>query len=734
MRGVLIFNGMKIAHSLVAELVRSMLREGLKKKREDRPRRITGSPSVIETWATEVTSQVSIISGQLDEWYGLNSDTRFEDVSATPSEPLKRWHQILKDDPHLVDVSDLYALHLNTVSYRIESAPLGLLSDLTGDENDRASVCATISCNYERPGHRESKGMFIPGRSSSPLTPDERQSGEILAGTIVIKLGTEVILKYDKSSKLAGNIVGYRVKRESADLLRSINHEVLHLTQYLSDRVFSAGRYGRYGSAGDRPGHESSASRAGREEHTESIAIEPDAYAISIITQARERFMSWLLDELNLATEKEDTRNQILDREYRTDNAKSFVESQIAEEMKMQDADYSHAYRSDAFSGAGSSKDVKRYIRMRSLNAIEKIVRGGDGLVKSYLENWISSGWKRPAFTPYLEAERKRKADLALDQERADAYIADVESLLAKMDQPMLDAVLQVADSLDIPGDPKYGQYFGMQFYARWNSKPYASRLADSLSSIVEEIDSKREEYTGLVESPWIRSYIDGWIDCVFEDMSSRGGNAFKSDPLIPSRGADIQDVGLGIRFEDYRGKTMSESSMRSLVRRALTETTRALPGEFSSNPVEIAIVQPQDPDYTQDSTGKEIPYINLLGEVPDAEIADQYNVPVSTVWLDRKHRGIPPFTRTARRDDEARFADLFGTMPDEELAEMTGMTLSAIKRARASMNIPPYRPGLPYEDLLGTMSDSDLGRIYDVNRQTIHAQRKKRGIPPYSG
>jgi hypothetical protein len=446
--------------------------------------------------------------------------------------------------------------------------------------------------------------------------------------------------------------------------------------------------------------------------------------------------MSWLRDELNLATEKEDTRNQILDREYRTDNAKSFVESQIAKEMKMHDADYSHVYRSDAFSGAGSSKDVKRYIRMRSLNAIEKIVRGGDGLVKTYLENWISSGWKRPAFTPRLEAERKRKADLALDQELADAYIADVEHALERMDKPMLDALASVAGSIDEPDDT--GPSAASQFFSEWYANGEDRKLMMELVYHFMHIDDIRERYTGTRPDPkkerWISSYISDWVIAVKEDIDKRGLAAATSDPLIPSRGADIQDVGLGIRFEDYRVKTMSESSMRSLVRRAMTETTRALPGEFSSNPVEIAIVQPQDPDYTQDSTGKEIPYINLLGEVPDAEIADQYNVPVSTVWLDRKHRGIPPFTRTARRDDEARFADLFGTIPDEELAEKTGMTLSAIKRARASMNIPPYRPALPYEDLLGTMSDADLGKIYDVNRQTIHAQRKKRGIPPYSG
>jgi len=180
----------------------------------------------------------------------------------------------------------------------------------------------------------------------------------------------------------------------------------------------------------------------------------------------------------------------------------------------------------------------------------------------------------------------------------------------------------------------------------------------------------------------------------------------------------------------------MKEISIRILVRKILQESMdpKSPAVSFSLRDIAQPKIPADSPRYSKDDDGYEIPYINLLGEVPDAEIADQYDVPVSTVWLDRKNRGIPSFTKTARRDDEERFADLFGTMPDEELAEKTGMTLSAIKRARASMNIPPYRQALPYEDLLGTMPDADLGRIYDVNRQTIHAQRKKRGIPPYSG
>jgi len=543
----------------IRKLVHDMLLEGLRKKRDSGARRITGSPRVITPWVNAVNLHVLHVSDHLDKWYNLydNLGSKFTEIVVSGEEPAESWKEIIEEDEennrHLEDISRQFAKSSSVL------ARIGRLSDLTGDDSHLASVYAKTACRYERLDEellhngtfRASKGDenlpegFV---NSTSLTSDEMKSedSKIFAGLITIILGRECVVRYREPSMRAGNVIGFRRKRTYSEIRGTISHEVYHLMQHLSDRALpSPGMYGRYGREGDRPGSESAKTRSGRKDYNQPIALEPDAYVISIVTEARREFLSKLEDQLRRAKSDQQLRNEVLDSGNMYALAKSCVEDSI--NMKFYGRD---ERGNEAFSGAGLSEDVKRYIRIRSLNAIERILADGNELVGKKSKYWQRTGQRKIPYTPYLDAERKRNAEQALEQARFDTYIAEVESLLEKMDQPMLDALAAVAGSIEATGEN-----FAMQFYNDWLNKDSTSHLASILGDIVKEIDDRREAYTGTRPNPseihWIRLYIRRWVEEVYHDILERGADAALSDPLIPSRGAVIEDVEIGIRYDN---------------------------------------------------------------------------------------------------------------------------------------------------------------------------------------
>jgi hypothetical protein len=152
---------------------------------------------------------------------------------------------------------------------------------------------------------------------------------------------------------------------------------------------------------------------------------------------------------------------------------------------------------------------------------------------------------------------------------------------------------------------------------------------------------------------------------------------------------------------------------------------------------VHSRIISPDDPDYTRDQWGNEIPYIHLLGTAPDAEIARGWGASPSTVWLDRKRRGIPNFMTLSRKKAVDPIAHLLGTKPDQDLADEHDIPVSWIERGRIERRIPAMKVPrqalvLPYEDLLGKVPDTVIARQFGVTTNNIAYHRNKRGIPAF--
>lgn len=79
-----------------------------------------------------------------------------------------------------------------------------------------------------------------------------------------------------------------------------------------------------------------------------------------------------------------------------------------------------------------------------------------------------------------------------------------------------------------------------------------------------------------------------------------------------------------------------------------------------------------------------------LLGELSDAEVAEQVGCAQSTIFMRRAQKGIP-----ARGQSQIKpFLDLFGKIPDVEIAKLAGLTSYAVARYRQR------HPGLPLSPL----------------------------------
>jgi DNA-binding XRE family transcriptional regulator len=81
-----------------------------------------------------------------------------------------------------------------------------------------------------------------------------------------------------------------------------------------------------------------------------------------------------------------------------------------------------------------------------------------------------------------------------------------------------------------------------------------------------------------------------------------------------------------------------------------------------------------------------------------------------------------------------AGIAELLGTVPDRELARRLGVAGSTIAYHRTQRNIAPVAIGklADWRDRLGTMPDDDLATLAGVSRQAVSAMRRRRGIRRY--
>lgn len=89
--------------------------------------------------------------------------------------------------------------------------------------------------------------------------------------------------------------------------------------------------------------------------------------------------------------------------------------------------------------------------------------------------------------------------------------------------------------------------------------------------------------------------------------------------------------------------------------------------------------------------------HAELLGKVPDGEVARKANVSVRTVASFRSRHGIPGYRgprrsggrRGPRKSKIEPFADLLGKVPDRVVAEKAGVSLNAVRNYRVKRGIP---------------------------------------------
>ncbi len=122
------------------------------------------------------------------------------------------------------------------------------------------------------------------------------------------------------------------------------------------------------------------------------------------------------------------------------------------------------------------------------------------------------------------------------------------------------------------------------------------------------------------------------------------------------------------------------------------TNTSRVPQGD--SLPPEVGEPRPGSKD------SKIEPFREMLGDVPDSEVAKKAGVSVRTIASFRsrnqiagyKGRSAPKKQRKRRKSKIDPFAELVGKVPDRVVAEKAGVTLNAVRNYRASRGIPSSR------------------------------------------
>ncbi len=162
------------------------------------------------------------------------------------------------------------------------------------------------------------------------------------------------------------------------------------------------------------------------------------------------------------------------------------------------------------------------------------------------------------------------------------------------------------------------------------------------------------------------------------------------------------------------------------------------------------------DTSATPESFARIAKYRSLLGQVPDAEVAEEVNVPVEDVKAFRRAHNIPAFLRPApgvtppmvapRRDGAPQAP---APQPPSVLRRRVGEdgVLETVFRlpplAVTPAPAPPPEPDRPeptasplerFRDQLGTVADLAIAKQAGVSRYDVGDYRRSLGIAPYTG
>lgn len=137
------------------------------------------------------------------------------------------------------------------------------------------------------------------------------------------------------------------------------------------------------------------------------------------------------------------------------------------------------------------------------------------------------------------------------------------------------------------------------------------------------------------------------------------------------------------------------------------------------------------------------------MGKESDRTIAQKVGVSVNTIRRYREKKGISPFRVEASCLPE-RFVQLLGTMPDQQIADLGAIpvkTVSAARRAKGIGKAYSSRHDAPHatpaaggsfkwtaahRQLLGKYPDVAVGRLLNLSKTPVRQERERLGIKPY--
>ena len=113
-------------------------------------------------------------------------------------------------------------------------------------------------------------------------------------------------------------------------------------------------------------------------------------------------------------------------------------------------------------------------------------------------------------------------------------------------------------------------------------------------------------------------------------------------------------------------------------------------------------------------------PYFSELGQVPDGRLAQKSGLSVATVARIRRSRGIAPVQRGAADGSGASridpFRELLGRVPDVEVAALAGVTRAAVRNYRSRRNILSNAENRRRSEVVASPRSSAKSP-YDVNQ-----------------
>lgn len=148
-------------------------------------------------------------------------------------------------------------------------------------------------------------------------------------------------------------------------------------------------------------------------------------------------------------------------------------------------------------------------------------------------------------------------------------------------------------------------------------------------------------------------------------------------------------------------------------------------------------------------------PFRHLVGVEPDRKIAARSGVSVSSVTTYRESLGIAPATRPAPRKQRIPahhpikpYRQLLGLVPDTEIAALAGVSVAVVESLRESFGFGPVAPApapptqdplpnyqgpwLGYESLFGFMSAAKISRAVGVPISVVEQRQQFLGVTPY--